>query len=159
MDASTDPTLELREWLPYQLVSTADTVSRAFAVIYRERYGLTRQQWRVLAAVAANPGMTSAEVCSYSTLDKMQVSRAVAQLSEAGLLGIRRGAGDRRTKRLQLSARGRQLYTRLVPLAQRLERELLAGLDPAEARLLRRLLPKLSARAAALGDAAAGDGD
>ena len=155
MDANAGTALELREWLPYQLVSTADTVSRAFAAIYRERFGLTRQQWRVLAAVAANPGVTSAEVCSYSTLDKMQVSRAVAQLSEAGFLGVRQGAGDRRTKRLQLSARGRQLYAQLVPLAQRLERELLAGLDPAEARLLRRLLPKLSARAAALGDAAA----
>ena len=43
--------LELEMFLPYRLNRLADAVSREFSKIYRDRYGLTRPEWRTLAGL------------------------------------------------------------------------------------------------------------
>jgi DNA-binding MarR family transcriptional regulator len=57
---------------------------------------------------------------------------------------------DRRRSRLALSAAGKRVYARIVPLAQAAEAELLAALTRSERRSLSHLLGKLSRHAATL---------
>lgn len=140
----------LDEWLPYRLVVTADEVSRAFARLYRQRFGLTRYQWRVLSAIAANPGVTASVVCRLSTLEKMQVSRAVSDLRSDGMLTAEQDPKDRREYRLTLTASGRRLYRRLTPLARELEEKLLADIPEAQRQALAEVLPRLRQRAEGL---------
>lgn len=140
----------LDEWLPYRLVVTADEVSRAFARLYRQQFGLTRYQWRVLSVVAAEPGVTAAVVCRASTLEKMQVSRAVSDLRDEGMLTATQDPKDRREYRLRLTRRGWALYRRLTPLARDLEERLLADISAAQRQALTDVLPLLRERAAGL---------
>ena len=139
--------LNLEDFFPYRLSVTYDEVSRSVAAVYAERFGLGRKEWRVLAVVAERGELSGREVCALSRLDKMQVSRAAAALSSSGYLTARAGATDRRRKVFGLTAAGRALHRKIVPLVREREQALLAVLSQAERRALGRILDKLADRA------------
>lgn len=82
-----------------------------------------------------------------STLDKMQVSRAIAGLEEGGLVRREDDAGDGRAKIVCLTPAGRALYNKIVPLARAREAYILEALDAAERDVLRRAMARLLQRA------------
>jgi DNA-binding MarR family transcriptional regulator len=140
----------LNQFFPYRLAVLAEEASLAIAEVYAGRFGLSRPEWRVLAALAEAPGMTANEIALFSTLAKMQVSRAVAELEAKGLLARTADAEDRRHNRHRLTPAGRALMRRLVPLVRAREAALLAGLSAVERAALEALLARVSARARAL---------
>jgi DNA-binding MarR family transcriptional regulator len=142
--------LDLQRFFPYRLAVLAEDVSRTVAQLYADRFDLTRQEWRVLAAVAANRRMAAKEIAEYSTLDKMSVSRAVAALEAKALLSREEDPADRRNKLLALTAAGRALYQKIVPLVRAREDYLLDALSPDERETLDGILDKLGARARSL---------
>ncbi|MFG1329816.1 MarR family transcriptional regulator [Xanthobacter autotrophicus] len=140
----------LADFFPYRLAVLAENVSQAVAQLYGDRFQITRAEWRVLAALGANNGMAAKDIGAYSTLDKMQVSRAVARLEEAGLITRATDDADRRAKILTLTASGRSLFQKIVPLAQAREDYLLEDLDPQERAVLDKAMAKVLARAQGL---------
>ena len=74
--------LALESFLPYRLNRLADAVSREFSRIYRDRYGLTRPEWRLLATLGQYGTMTATAVGAHSAMHKTKVSRAVAALEK-----------------------------------------------------------------------------
>ena len=82
----TFPETASREFLPYRLSVLSNTVSSAIAAAYFMNFGLTIPEWRVMAVLAANPGLSAAEVTARTAMDKVAVSRAVAALLSAGRL-------------------------------------------------------------------------
>ncbi len=143
----TDSLLDLQRFFPYRLAVLAEDVSRTVAQLYTDRFDLTRQEWRVLAAVAANRQMAAKEIAEYSTLDKMSVSRAVAALEAKALIARAEDPTDRRNKLLTLTPSGRALYQKIVPLVRAREDYLLDALSPGERELLDGVLDKLASRA------------
>jgi DNA-binding MarR family transcriptional regulator len=140
----------LADFFPYRLAVLAEHVSQAVAQLYGDRFQITRAEWRVLAALGANNGMAAKDIAAYSTLDKMQVSRAVARLEEAGLITRATDDADRRAKILTLTASGRALFHKIVPLAQAREDYLLEDLDPQERAALDKAMAKVLNRAQGL---------
>jgi DNA-binding MarR family transcriptional regulator len=140
----------LTEFFPYRLAVLAERVSLAVAQLYADRFGISRAEWRVLAALGTNDGMAATAIGAYSTLDKMQVSRAVAGLEAAGLVTRTPDAGDRRAKILTLTPAGRAMYQQIIPLARAREAYLLEDLDAAERAVLEKALDKVLARAGGL---------
>lgn len=138
---------DLSQSYPYRLVVLAERVSLAIAQVYADRFDLSRAEWRLLAALAPSREMTATELSAYSTLDKMQVSRAVARLEAAGRVERRADAVDRRAKRLRLTKSGRALYSAVWPLVLARERYLLGALDAEEMAGLDRVLDKVRQRA------------
>jgi DNA-binding MarR family transcriptional regulator len=138
--------MDLQRFFPYRLAVLADAVSRAIADVYEQRFDLGRDEWRVLAALVPGP-MKTGDVIAHTTLDKMQVSRAVARLEAGGLIEREADSADRRTRVLRLTAAGRTLFRRIAPLAQAREAFLLEALDADEQRVLDRALDKLRTRA------------
>ena len=144
--------MDLHRFLPYRLAVLADAVSRAVAAVYDRRFDLGRDEWRVVAALAEGP-MRTGDVIAHTTLDKMQVSRAVARLEAAALVARAPDGDDRRARVLRLTAAGRTLYRRIAPLALAREAFLLGALDADERRVFESAIDKLQQRARALGDA------
>jgi DNA-binding MarR family transcriptional regulator len=138
--------MDLQQFFPYRLAVLAEAVSRAVAAVYDRRFDLGRDEWRVLAALAQGP-LKTGDVIACTTLDKMQVSRAVARLEGAGLLAREADSADRRARVLRLTAAGRALFRRIAPLALARESFLLDALDDDERRVLDRALDKLRQRA------------
>lgn len=141
---------ELTAFFPYRLAVMAERVSQAVAQLYADRFEITRAEWRVLAALGVNGAMAARDIAAYSTLDKMQVSRAVARLDEAALITATTDDTDRRAKILALTPAGRALFQKIVPLAQAREAYLLEDLDPQERAALDKAIDKVIARAEGL---------
>jgi len=141
------PPLILQDFLPYRLAVLAEAVSRSIAQVYTARFDLSRDEWRVLAALAETGTMKTRDAALYATLDKMQVSRAVAGLERAGLIDREEDAGDRRNRILTLTPAGRALLRRLTPMVQAREDFLLEALEPEELAVLDRAIDRLLERA------------
>ena len=124
--------LELESFLPYRLYRLADTVSREFSRIYKERHGLTRPEWRTLSGLGQRGSMTATELGDQSAMHKTKVSRAVAELERRRWLTRTSDESDRRVERLALTKTGLAAYREMVPLAMAFERELLARLSVEE---------------------------
>lgn len=137
------PTFDLERFLPYMLNQAAEATSQGFRAVYRDRHGMTRTQWRVMANLGKFGAMTARDICAISHVEKTKVSRAVSALEKAGLLGRTPGAEDRRTETLALTDRGRAVFAELGDLAiaydadlrDRLGNDLSAQLDVLLAKL------------------------
>lgn len=127
---SGDQVLILETFLPYRLNRLADAVSREFSKIYRDRYGLTRPEWRTLAGLGQHGTMTATAIGEQSAMHKTKVSRAVAELERRKWLVRTRDPADRRVERLTLTKAGAAVYRELVPLAKAYEAELLGRMSP-----------------------------
>jgi DNA-binding MarR family transcriptional regulator len=139
--------MNLDTFLPYRLALLAETVSQALAIVYRDRFDLSRDEWRILAALSEADEAKTSWVIARTTLDKMRVSRAVARMVEGGLLEKSPDPEDRRNFVLRLLPAGRALYARIVPMALSREEFLLEALDPAERAAFLQTLTRIHERA------------
>lgn len=137
-------TLDLQQYFPYRLARLAEQVSVAVAEVYLERFALSRQEWRVLAILGARSAIATKEVGPLTTLDKMQVSRAMKGLEARGIVRRTHASDDRRELIVALTEAGRALYRKIAPLALEREAKLLALLTPEEITILDRVMRKLS---------------
>jgi DNA-binding MarR family transcriptional regulator len=124
--------LVLEAFLPYRLNRLAEAVSREFSKIYRNRFGLTRPEWRTLATLGEFGTITATAIGQHSSMHKTKVSRAVAELEKRKWLTRTPDAADRRVEHLALTKTGRGAYLELVPLAKAFELMLLERLTRAD---------------------------
>lgn len=127
-----DVSLRLDAFIPYRLSITSYLVSETIAGAYQALFGLTIPEWRVVAVIAEDEGMTQQQVGRRTRMDKVTVSRATIGLVDRGLVERRPHASDRRSQSLHLSATGRDLYAQVAPKALELERRIFASFDPKE---------------------------
>jgi DNA-binding MarR family transcriptional regulator len=146
-----EPAFDLDHFLPYLLNQAAEATSRAFRAIYREDYGLTRTQWRVMANLGRFGAMTAGEICRASHVEKTKVSRAVAALESRGLLARLRSDQDRRAENLVLTGKGQTVFADLGQRAIRYDRDLRDRLGPEASARIDLLLGRLIAEAPAGG--------
>lgn len=139
--------MHLQQFLPYRLAVLADAVSRSMAAVYRQRFELSRDEWRLLAALGEQGRLQAAEAAQTTTLDKMQASRALRSLDARGLIGRETDATDRRHMQVHLLPAGRALLRQLAPMVLAREAYLLDALDADERAVLDRALTKLLQRA------------
>ena len=139
-----NPGLNLKEFLPYRLSIVTNRISASFARLYSEKFNLSIPEWRVMAVLGQQPGLSADEVCSETEMDKVPVSRAVTKLLDKGLLNREFSGTDRRRSILSLTEAGYSMYTQIVPLALAYEVELKAALTDEEQAQLDVLLNKLS---------------
>ncbi len=121
---------DLQDFLPYLLNQAAEATSRGFQATYRDRYGLTRTQWRVMANLGRFGAMTARDICRISHIDKTKVSRAVAGMEAEGLLTRATNDQDRRAENLSLTAKGREVFAEIGQRALAFDADLRARLGP-----------------------------
>ena len=126
---------DLEQFLPFRLNRAAEFIALRFAAAYKAEYGLTRPEWRTLAALGSSGRMTATEVGVHSTMHKTKVSRAVFALEERRWLKRTQDDGDRRVEHLELTAAGTKAYQELTRLARDYSAELegLLGTDGLQA--------------------------
>lgn len=139
--------LMLDAFLPYRLTVLANSVSRAMARLYAERFDLTIPEWRVMAVLGSCAPLSANQVAERTAMDKVRVSRAVARLLRSGRIDRRPDAADRRRSLLRLSNQGKDIYEKILPLAHAVESKLVTALNTDERRALDDVMRKLQARA------------
>ncbi len=141
---------DLETFLPFRLNRAAEFIALRFAATYKAEYGLTRPEWRTLAALGSSGRMTATAVGTHSTMHKTKVSRAVFALEERRWLKRTQDDDDRRVEHLELTAAGQNAYRELTRLAGDYSAELTdllgseglqalsSGLDTVEKAMVRR---------------------
>jgi DNA-binding MarR family transcriptional regulator len=142
--------LELEKFLPYRLSVLAQLVSESLHDLYAGPFDLTVTQWRIMAALGRFAPLTASQVGKRIVMDKVAVSRAVAGLMKRGLIERATDRQDRRRVSLRLSARGRAMHGRIVPIALAYEARLCRALSVDERRNFDGLADRLFAHATAL---------
>ena len=135
--------LVLEEFLPYRLSILSNRVSRAIAARYAETFDLTIPEWRIIAVLGRQTGLTAKEIAEATEMDKVAVSRAVAKLIKARRVRANADKDDARRQPLSLTALGEDVHARIAPIALASEQRLLNALDARERAQLDDLLDRL----------------
>jgi len=143
-DAAAEPArLAMIELVSFRLHSVANLLSRGAAMRYRREFGVTLWEWRTIALVGATPELSLNELAKVAGLDKSQVSRVVAGLTERQLVLRRADSNDGRGIRLSLTRDGQRLYERLIEAANERNQIVLGALTNEDCVALDRVLGKL----------------
>ena len=101
----------------YWVARVASALIRDFTWRFAS-YGITPVQFRILELCFRGEADTVTELARVVVLDPSGVSRQVEQLRKMGLLARRRTPSDRRTVRLELTEKGRNLVPELIQTMQ-----------------------------------------
>ena len=133
------PEFDLFGFTPYRLAVAAKRTSEDLARQYRDRFGISIPEWRVLVHLAHAGEVSVRDIEARVAMEKYEVSRAAKRLREAGLIARRENPDDRRLIILTLTAKGHAMMSELLPMARAhqaaLERRLGAAFAQLEAGL------------------------
>ncbi len=118
----------LDDFLPYQLAELSRRVSAGFSRHYRDRYGISVPEWRVMAHLSQQEAVSVREIHRKVGMDKPKVSRAASRLEAAGYITKVVNPHDRRLVELSLTPQGKDLIATLAPIAADYQAQLMAAL-------------------------------
>ena len=132
----------LDSYLPYLLNRAGARIATAFNDEVRP-LGATLQMWRVLAALREHDGRRMGDLSRTTSIEVSTLTRLVDNMEKAGLVERRRDAEDARAVALHVTAAGRRLTRRILPIAERYEAVALKGFSAAEQDVLKKALRRL----------------
>ncbi|WP_231704061.1 MarR family winged helix-turn-helix transcriptional regulator [Cochlodiniinecator piscidefendens] len=118
----------LEDFLPYQLAAASSRVSAGFAEIYKQKFGISLAEWRLVAHLSQTSAVSVREIHNRIDMDKSKISRAATRLEASGHVTKRENSKDRRLIELALTQKGRDMMEELTPLARQYEQEVLQQL-------------------------------
>lgn len=149
--------LRLSDFPAMHLIGLAGLMKQSMLRSHLEPWGLSMSEWRVLSLVAAHSPVPFARIAQLADLDKAQVSRALRVAQGKGHVetaavatgqrpGVRRAEVPRSRVMVAITAAGREIHDKIMPLVQRDQLRLLQMLSPEERRMLLRLVQRLDAQ-------------
>ncbi len=132
----------LVSYLPYLLNRAGARIATAFGEEMRP-LGASLQIWRVLAALREKDGRRMGDLSETTSIEVSTLTRLVDNMEKGGLVERRRDAGDARAVAVHVTAAGRRLTKRILPIAERYETVALKGFSAREAATLKKALRRL----------------
>lgn len=111
---------DFSDFLPYLLAQAAEQTSRDFQTYYKARYGMLRNEWRVLFHLGYTGQQTAKQICDIAGLHKTKVSRAIRALERKRFVRRTENPEDRRSEFLTLTKLGEAALADLSSDAGRL---------------------------------------
>ncbi|WP_435256655.1 MarR family winged helix-turn-helix transcriptional regulator [Thioclava sp. FR2] len=108
----------LKDFFPYQLAVTSAAFSRLLVDVYQRRFGLGRDEWRLLFLLAEVEAESSLDLGRNTSLDKVQVSRAADRLIKKGLIQRQTSDKDRRLWLYTCTPEGRAMFNEVRNLVE-----------------------------------------
>lgn len=115
--------------LPMALLRARESVMRGFRPGLRD-HGVTEQQWRVLRALAAHPGLELSELAAATCLRPPSLSRILPDLEARGLIARRAVASDMRRTVASATRAGLDLIARHAPQSEAIYSEIAERFGP-----------------------------
>jgi DNA-binding MarR family transcriptional regulator len=135
--------LELPKFIPFRLNRLAAEVSTKLAEVYTDRFGIDIVEWRILVTLAAEGPCSAQSIVRSTRTHKSRISRGVNRMIELNLVVRSDSRDDRREARLRLSAKGRALHGRMVPVVLAQEQSIVSCLTRQELISFTRAMDKL----------------
>ena len=138
------------DFLSSRLLRLSNTLGLYASRRYRDAFGISLPEWRVLSIIASCEPTTAREDSRNLETDKGWVSLSADSLRRRGLI---KGSPDNRDGRrilLTLTAEGRAMHAAVLAVAQWRHERLLASLPEGSAEILFACLDRLQAEADAM---------
>ena len=140
--------LDLNSHIATRVAILANRLSRSASRFYRERYGIGVVEWRLMMFIGHASETRANRICGATDLDKGAVSRSLRVLQDMGIVSVREDLADSRRNNVALTAKGRALHDRIVPVALERQRQLVSNLTPHEVETFIRLIDRLQVKVA-----------
>ncbi len=122
--------IELQLWL--RLLACSNLITAHLRGMLRREFGLSLPSFDVLAQIARPPiGPTMGELSKRLMVSKGSVTELIERLTGQGLVTRSGDINDARVQRVYLTAKGRRLLDRVLPVHNNQTRKLMAALRPA----------------------------
>ena len=108
------------------------------------RYGVTANQFVLLALLAEDDGITQQQLVRRASSDPNTIRAMLVLLETRGLVSRERNPNDRRAHNVTLTRKGRQTYNMLLEKSEPLRKQLLAVFQPEQADAFVRSLNQIS---------------
>ena len=146
--------LKVNEFLTFHLLRLSSVAKASVARAYLEPSGLSVPEWRLLASVANYSPLPFSDITAMTTMDKGQVSRTLRSAQAKGLVETelvpaeRRGLGEAGSTSISrvivsITPAGRELYARVMPVAQSYQAGILNQMSVEERRVLLDVLQRV----------------
>ena len=99
--------------------------------------------WRVLAALSNNGEQRLIDLAGMTSIDVSTLSRLVTRLAHTGLASRKRSKTSNREVLIELTAKGRDIVDRLIPIAYGLERTAIADIPAKDLAVVKRSLRRI----------------
>lgn len=133
--------------LSSRVLTLGTLMRRSASLLYRELFGLSQNDWTILAVVGRHPPLSLSSLAEAILLDQGQLSRAVSSLVERGFLQRRPSARGGREIEIAFTEEGAALHANLLEAAARRNETLMRGLSKEEGAELARLLDRVTINA------------
>ena len=141
--------LDLARYFPYLINRVGAVFVTDFTRDALASEDLTIVMWRVLAALSNNGGQRQTDLAAMTSIEVSTLSRVVARLLKRGLITRQRSRADNREVAVTLSARGKVLVQRLIPIARAHEEKATGKLSASDLEVARRVLQAMYGNLAA----------
>ena len=108
-----------------------------------EAYDLSRTQWRLLAYIVRNHGMTQSEIARVLELERASVGQTIDIMERKELLTRTPSQTDRRVWRIEATKKAHDLLPELRPMVDRLHEQMFAGFSDGEIEQLGDLMDRI----------------
>lgn len=108
-----------------------------------KKYGVTPEQWVLLAKISEKEGISPTELSLVSLRDKPYTTRLIDKLAENDLIFKEERQNDRRSSLIYLTKRGVKIKKEIIPIADEMNEWLVEGMDEEEVAKLKSLLHKM----------------
>ena len=103
-------------------------------------HGVPFGHWTFLRILWQRDGLTQRELSAEAGVTEPSTFAAIRAMEKQGYVARRQTAANRKNVYVHLTAKGRALERKLVPLAEEVNRLAVRGVSPAEVRAARRVL-------------------
>ncbi|MCY0096910.1 MarR family winged helix-turn-helix transcriptional regulator [Hoeflea ulvae] len=140
--------------MPGHLIRRLHQIStHVFMLRTREAgFDLTPVQFAALDAIGQSPGMDQARLSDAVAKDRATIGAVADRLEQKGLVSRKVNRRDKRARELSLTDEGAALLHAIRPVVERLQQEILPGLDEEEYRLFVELAAKAAMTAGTAAD-------
>jgi DNA-binding MarR family transcriptional regulator len=146
--------LKISGFLTLHLLRLGNLAKSCVAREYLDPAGLSVPEWRLLTYVVVLSPVAFAEIVSMSTMDKGQVSRTLRSAQAKGLVATELAQGGRLNDAnaatngrimVSITPAGREMYDKVLPVAQRYQNGLLELMTKEERRVVLDVVRRLYA--------------
>jgi DNA-binding MarR family transcriptional regulator len=137
----------INELVSFRLRRLTNMYTKASASVYEREFGLTLNEWRIIALLFAAGSLSMSRLAQQAQFDRGLTTRVVGALIERGLADRTSDPMDGRGVVLQLTPAGKAMVDVVAPVAWQRNEQLLSCLTAKEREVLESVLEKLSHQA------------
>lgn len=133
----------LEDALSFKLFRINALNERAGGHHFRDRFGLTLREWRVLGLVVAKGPTTMGDIKKILLMDQSLLSRTIKKMCVAGVLRNEVNAADKRRLILSATSEGLALHEKCIEFTRERNNAMAEGLTERERAEFTRLLDRM----------------